>query len=95
MKLPTCRNGFLILGNLNVHTAHPAHEWLTQHVDGTEGLYLPPYSPEPKPTGYLNGDWKGEIQRGILPKDAHDLKRTVLGHSRGIQRSPALVRVLQ
>jgi transposase len=53
---------------------------------------LPPYSPELNPSEYFNGDLKSEIQRGVPPKDAKDLKRTMLSNSRRIQRSPARVR---
>ena len=55
-------------------------------------FYLPPYSPELNPSEYFNGDLKGEIQRGISPKDVKELKRTVLSHSHRIQKSPARVR---
>lgn len=35
---------------------------------------------------------KCAIQRGIPPKDVKELKRTMLSHSRRIQKSPARVR---
>jgi hypothetical protein len=35
---------------------------------------------------------KGAIQRGIPPRDQSELKRTILGHSRRIQKSPDRVR---
>jgi len=40
---------------------------------------------------YFNGDLQGEIQRGMPSKDVTDPKRTVLGPSRRIQKSPARV----
>lgn len=86
------RKVFLILDNLNVHKAKPVREWLADHCERIEVFYLPPYSPELNPTEYFNGDLKGEIQRGIPPKDVQDLKRTILSHSRSIQKSPARVR---
>jgi transposase len=86
------RKVYLILDNLNVHKAKPVRQWLAEQVDRIEVFYLPPYSPELNPSEYFNGDLKGEIQRGIPPKDISDLKRTVLGHSRRIQKSPARVR---
>jgi transposase len=61
-------------------------------VDRIEVFYLPPYSPELNPSEYFNGDLKGGIRRGIPPKDATERRRTVLGHSRRIQKSPARVR---
>lgn len=44
------------------------------------------------PSEYFNGELKGEIQRGVPPKDVRDLKRTMLSNSRRIQKSPARVR---
>lgn len=86
------RKVFLILDNLNVHKAKAVREWLGEHVGRIEVFYLQPYSPELNPTEYFNGDLKGEIQRGIPPKEVTDLKRTMLSHSRRIQRSPKRVR---
>lgn len=86
------RKVYLIVDNLDVHKATAVREWLAEHTDQIEVFYLPPYSPELSPSEYFNGDLKGEIQRGIPPKDGADLKRTVLGHSRRIQKSPARVR---
>ena len=83
---------FLILDNLNVHMAKAVREWLDEHPDHIAVFYLPPYSPELKPSEYFNGDLKGAIQRGIPPKDVEELKRTMLSHSRRIQKSPARVR---
>jgi len=86
------RKVFLILDNLNVHKAKTVREWLAEHRDRIEVFYLPPYSPELNPTEYFNGDLKGEIQRGLPPKDVKELKRTMLSHSRRIQKSPQRVR---
>jgi transposase len=88
----TPRKVFLILDNLNVHKAKVVNAWLAQHAGRIVVFYLPPYSPELNPSEYFNGDLKGEIQRGIPAKDVAELKRTVLGHSRRIQKSPARVR---
>jgi transposase len=86
------RKVFLILDNLNVHKAKPVRHWLDEHARRIEVFYLPPYSPELNPSEYFNGDLKGAIQRGIPPKDVKDLKRTMLSHSRRIQKSPDRVR---
>jgi transposase len=86
------RKVFLILDNLNVHKAKVVRDWLAAHADRIQVFYLPPYSPELNPSEYFNGDLKGAIQRGIPPKDVQDLKRTMLSHSRRIQKSPARVR---
>ncbi len=86
------RRVFLILDNLNVHKANAVRDWLAEHSNRIEAFYLRPYSPEPNPGEYFNGDLKGAVQRGIPPKDVKDLKRTMLSHSRRIQESPARVR---
>lgn len=86
------RKVYLILDNLNVHKAKTVREWLAEQGDRIEVFYLPPYSPELNPTEYFNGDLKGEIQRGLPPKDVGELKRTMLSHSRRIQKSPQRVR---
>lgn len=86
------RKVFLILDNLNVHKAKAVRDWLIERTDRIQVFYLPPYSPELNPSEYFNGDLKGAIQRGIPPKDVKDLKRTMLSHSRRIQKSPARVR---
>ncbi len=86
------RKVYLILDNLNVHKAKPVRKWLAKHAERIEVFYPPPCSPERNPTETFTGDQKGEIQRGIPPKDVKGLKRNVLGHSRRIQESPARVR---
>ena len=86
------RKVFLILDNLNVHKAKAVRDWLEEHADRIEVFYLPPYSPELNPSEYFNGDLKGEIQRGVPPKDVADLKQTMLSASRRIQKSPRRVR---
>ncbi|MCZ8116245.1 transposase [Silanimonas sp.] len=74
------------------HKAKTVREWLAEHRGRIEVFYLPPYSPELNPTECFNGDLKGEIQRGLPPKDVKELKRAMLGHSRRIQKSPHRVR---
>ena len=86
------RKVFLILDNLNTHKAKPVKDWLTANAKRIEVFYLPPYSPELNPSEYFNGDLKGAIQRSIPPRDQSELKRTILGHSRRIQKSPDRVR---
>ena len=86
------RKVFLILDNLNVHKAKVVREWLEEHANRIEVFYLPPYSPELNPSEYFNGEPKGEVQRGVPPKDVTDLKRTMLSTSRRIQKSPGRVR---
>lgn len=77
------RKVFLILDDLDVHKAKAVREWLEEHVDRIEVFYFPPCPPELSPTEHFNGDLKGEIRRGVSPKDV-DPKRTMLRHFRRI-----------
>jgi transposase len=86
------RKVFLILDNLNVHKSRLVKDWLVANAKRIEVFYLPPYSPELNPSEYFNGDLKGAIQRDIPPRDHAQLKRTILTHSRRIQKSPDRVR---
>ena len=86
------RKVFLILDNLNVHKAKVVREWLEEHAHRIEVFDLPPYSPELNPSEYANGDLKGEIQRGVPPKDVTDLKPTMVSTSHRIQKYPGHVR---
>lgn len=86
------RKVFLILDNLNVHKSRMVKDWLAANAKRIEVFYLPPYSPELNPSEYFNGDLKGAIQRDIPPRDHAQLKRTILTHSRRIQKSPDRVR---
>jgi transposase len=86
------RKVFLILDNLNVHKARAVRAWLAAQRAAIEVFYLPPYTPELNPSEYFNGDLKSSIQRDLPPRGQDELKRTILGHSRRIQKSPARVR---
>ena len=86
------RKVFLILDNLNVHKSRLVKDWLVANAKRIEVFYLPPYSPELNPSEYFNGDLKGAIKRSIPPRDHAELKRTILSHSRRIQKSPDRVR---
>ncbi len=46
------------LDNLGVHHAKVATKWIEDHRDKIAIFYLPPYSPEFNPDGYLNQDYK-------------------------------------
>lgn len=63
--------------------------------DGSEfpgEISLSPRRTADNPSEYFNGDLKGAIQRDIPPRDHAQLNRTILTHSRRIQKSPDRVR---
>ena len=83
-----CNYAFVRHANVNCNHAGS----IAANAKHIEVFYLPPYSPELNPSEYFNGDLKGEIQRGIPPRNQSELKRTILAHSRRIQKSPYRVR---
>jgi transposase len=55
------RKVFLVLDNLRVHRAKLVKAWLERHSDKIEVFYLPAYSPDLNPDGYLNCDLRNGI----------------------------------
>lgn len=79
---------YLILDNLKVHHAHLVREWLEKHQKEIEVFYLPSYSPELNPDEYLNCDLKSGIRSSAPSRNSKDLKKTVIGHMRMLQKKP-------
>jgi len=79
---------FLVLDNLKVHHAHLVREWLEKHQKEIEVFYLPSYSPELNPDEYLNCDLKSGIRSAAPSRNSKDLKKTVVGHMRMLQKKP-------
>jgi len=86
------RKVFLILDNLKVHHAHLVRDWLSKHRDEIEVYYLPSYSPEMNPDEYLNGDLKHRIRSAAPARNLKQLKHTVVGHMRKLQKHPERVK---
>ena len=86
------RKVFLILDNLKVHHAHLVRDWLERHKDEIEVYYLPSYSPEMNPDEYLNGDLKYHIRSAAPARNMSQLKKTVVGHMRKLQKYPERIR---
>ena len=86
------RKVFLILDNLKVHHAHLVRDWLERHKDEIEVYYLPSYSPEMNPDEYLNGDLKYHIRSAAPARNMSQLKKTVVGHMRKLQKHPERIR---
>jgi transposase len=79
---------YLILDNLKVHHAHLVREWLEKHQKEIEVFYLPSYSPELNPDEYLNCDLKSGLRCAAPSRNRNDLKKTVIGHMRMLQKKP-------
>ena len=86
------RKVFLILDNLRVHHANLVRDWLKQHQNEIEVDYLPSYSPKMNPDEYLNGDLKQRIRCATPARNLKQLKHTVVGHMRKLQKRPERVK---
>lgn len=70
----------LILDNLRAHHAKEVTQWLEQHQDQIEVVYLPPYAPQSNPDEYLNRDMKTHLRSAerVNSRDALFAKLQVL-----------------
>lgn len=73
------RKIIVILDNLRVHHAKVIKQWLSEPEvsEKIELRYLPAYSPELNPDEYLNGDFKGVLNRKTPARTQEDLVRKV------------------
>jgi transposase len=69
----TCKL-LLIVDRLSVHEAEAVREWVEQHRDRIELIFLPKYSPELNPDEYLNCDLKANLNEEGLPHNRGELK---------------------
>jgi transposase len=86
------RKVFLILDRLPVHRSAPVRVWLAERTAEIEVFYLPPYSPELNPDEGVNADLKQVVARKTPARSKQRLKRAVIGHMRGLSKSPHRVR---
>ena len=83
---------FLILDRLAVHRSARVRAWLAGREAATETFHLPGYSPELNPDEGINADLKQAVTRKQPARTKAQLKRAVLGHMRGLSKSPRRVR---
>lgn len=83
---------FLILDRLPVHRSARVRAWLAGREAAIEAFYLPGYSPELNPDEGINADLKQAVTRKQPARSKAQLKRAVLGHMRGLSKSPRRVR---
>ena len=79
---------FLILDNLRVHHAKLVKAFLADKKEQIECFFLPSYSPELNPDEYLNGDLKGQMNRGKPARKKGDMKKKVLSVLKSLQKQP-------
>jgi transposase len=71
-----------------VHRSQFVRQWLEQHHNQLQLLYLPPYSPQLNPAEYLNCDVKQGVHSKPPTRNQNQLKRRVLSHLRKLQKLP-------
>jgi len=74
-----------------VHRAAAVKQWLAQHREDIELLYLPPYSPQLNPAEYLNCDVKQRVHSKPPTRNQSQLKQRTLSHLRKLQKLPKRV----
>jgi hypothetical protein len=86
------RKVFLVLDRLPVHRSAEVRAWLAGRGAEIEVFYLPGYSPELNPDEGVHGDPKRAVTRKEPVRSKAQLKRAVVGHMRGLSKSPQRVR---
>jgi transposase len=74
-----------------VHRGQAVQDWLAQHSQQIEFVFLPSYSPQLNPVEYLNGDVKQGVHSKAPTRNFEQLKLRVLSHLRKLQKLPARV----
>ena len=75
-----------------VHRSQAVQQWLVQHRETIEMIYLPPYSPQLNPAEFLNCDVKYGVHSKPPTRNQAQLKQRVLSHLHKLQKLPARVR---
>jgi transposase len=73
------RKIFLFIDSLSSHTATAVSDWLEEHRDQLEVVWLPRYSPAHNPSEFLNNDVKQNLKTAPLPTDTADFRTTLEG----------------
>lgn len=71
------RKIYLVIDRHPVHKAARVEQWLTEHQERIELVWLPPYAPECNPDEFFNNDLKQQLQRTSLPASQSQLKATL------------------
>lgn len=74
-----------------VHRCQAVKQWLEQHRQHIEVLYLAPYSPQLNPAEYLNCDVKQGVHSKPPTRNQAQLKQRALSHLRKLQKLPKRV----
>jgi transposase len=73
----TDKKVFLVIDRHPAHTAGAVDEWVDDHNDEIEIIWLPRYSPEYNPEEFLNNDVKASLKSQPLPEDTPAFVNTI------------------
>lgn len=85
------RKLFWIVDRHPVHRSSAVAQWLAEHSDKIEMIYLPSYSPQLNPAEYLNCDVKQGVHSKPPTRNLAQLKRRVSSHLHKLQKLPARI----
>jgi transposase len=71
------RKVFLFIDRHPSHTAAKVDQWLDEHSDQIEVIWLPRYSPESNPDEFLNNDLKQNLKTKPLPETSEGFRETI------------------
>ena len=74
-----------------VHRSQAVQQWLGEHRDTIEMIYLPPYAPQLNPAEYLNCDVKQGVHSKPPTRSQAQLQQQVLSHLHKLQKLPQRV----
>ena len=74
-----------------VHRSQAVHQWLGEHRDTIEMIYLPPYAPQLNPAEYLNCDVKQGVHSKPPTRNQAQLQQRVRSHLHKLQKLPQRV----
>lgn len=75
-----------------VHRSQAVQQWLVQHRETIEIIFLPPYSPQLNPAEFLNCDVKQGVHSKPPTRNQAQLKQRVLTHLHKLQKLPARIK---
>jgi transposase len=73
----TDKKVFLVIDRHPAHTAKAVDEWVDEHNDEIEIIWLPRSSPEYNPEEFLNNDLKASLKNQPLPENTSDFVNTI------------------
>lgn len=71
-----------------VHRSDIVQQWLAEHCETIEIIYLPPYSPQLNPVEYLNCDVKQGVHSKPPTRNLVQLKQRLSSHLHKLQKLP-------